>query len=305
MDFLTADRRRMLEAVSRLAYCNPFLPERMELERAVLGEAFEEGEPVWSQQVDDPDCPRPNVWRIAERLEPLLNELNARLHGGAKARDHDLVLYEDAALAPTLPAVLREIPECGGRLADGASTPNSSPIGNRYFAIGSVHFPSGHEPRHTFALLPADPARVRPIVSRRNRRLDARGAPAGGGMAIDLHARYAALPAYALRAHAGVRHAHHGPFGHGERVGGAGHRAIPIRVRLMTASWHLPTIARNRSFRSTSRRFRRRWWNRSFSDIAVDRSPARSRIVKDGSRRVRHRARCSSTNWVIWTRRFR
>jgi transcriptional regulator with AAA-type ATPase domain len=150
MDFLTADRRRMLEAVSRLAYCNPFLPERMELERAVLGEAFEEGEPVWSQQVDDPDRPRPNVWRIAERLEPLLNELNAGLHGGAKTRERDLVLYEDAALALLYQRYYERFLSAAppGRwrfytqfLADW----------NRYFAIGGVHFPSGHEPRHTFA----------------------------------------------------------------------------------------------------------------------------------------------------------
>ena len=42
MAFLTADQRRTLEAVSRLAYCNPFLPERMQLERAVLGGEFED-----------------------------------------------------------------------------------------------------------------------------------------------------------------------------------------------------------------------------------------------------------------------
>ena len=187
MDFLTADRRRMLEAVSRLAYCNPFLPERMELERAVLGEAFEEGEPVWSQQVDDPDRPRPNVWRIAERLEPLLNELNAGLHGGAKTRERDLVLYEDAALAllyqryyerflsaapPGPMALLHPIP----RRLEPLLRHRRRPFSERARAASHVR------------VFPADPARVRPIVSRRNRRLDARGAVAVGGMAIDLHA---------------------------------------------------------------------------------------------------------------------
>jgi hypothetical protein len=51
------DRRQrpFFEAVSRLGFCNPFLPERVEYEHQVLGEAFEEGDPVWSMQVADPD----------------------------------------------------------------------------------------------------------------------------------------------------------------------------------------------------------------------------------------------------------
>ena len=36
--------RRLAETVARLAYCNPFLPERIELERRALGDAFE---PRW------------------------------------------------------------------------------------------------------------------------------------------------------------------------------------------------------------------------------------------------------------------
>ena len=36
MAFLTAAQRSFLQAVSQLGYANPFLPERVELERAVL-----------------------------------------------------------------------------------------------------------------------------------------------------------------------------------------------------------------------------------------------------------------------------
>jgi hypothetical protein len=38
-------------AVVQLAYCNHFLPERVELERAALGSEFVGGEAVWSPSV--------------------------------------------------------------------------------------------------------------------------------------------------------------------------------------------------------------------------------------------------------------
>src|ERR1700694_5864840 len=98
MAFLTASERRLLQAVSRLGYANPFLPERVECERAVLGAEFVEGEPVWSYRAEHPE-PRANVWRIAARLEPLMEQLRGRLlrglPEGAAAREQDLVLYED------------------------------------------------------------------------------------------------------------------------------------------------------------------------------------------------------------------
>ena len=55
MAFSVANERAFLQAVSQLAYCNPFLPERTEFERAALGDDFVEGEPVWSLPVDEPE----------------------------------------------------------------------------------------------------------------------------------------------------------------------------------------------------------------------------------------------------------
>jgi transcriptional regulator with AAA-type ATPase domain len=98
MVFLNASERAFLKAVVQFAYCNPFLPEHTEFERAVLGPDFLEGEPIWSQQVSDPEKPRENVWRIFKKLEPLAKELRRRLLDGAPARTDDLLLYEDAIL---------------------------------------------------------------------------------------------------------------------------------------------------------------------------------------------------------------
>ena len=52
MTLFTSEERMLLRAVSTLAYCNPFLPERIDAERAILGIDFVEGEPVWSMRVE-------------------------------------------------------------------------------------------------------------------------------------------------------------------------------------------------------------------------------------------------------------
>jgi len=96
MSFLSRTERTFLRAVSQLAYCNPFLPERIECERAALGADFVEGEPVWSLPVDQPERPRANAWLIVGKLEPLVEQLRARL--SAEVREEDLALYEDGVL---------------------------------------------------------------------------------------------------------------------------------------------------------------------------------------------------------------
>jgi hypothetical protein len=98
MALLSLTERSFLSAVSQLAYCNPFLPERPEFERAALGDEYVEGEPVWSQPTKDPESPRANVWRIAERLDALLPALRIRLLSGKDVREQDLVLYEDGVV---------------------------------------------------------------------------------------------------------------------------------------------------------------------------------------------------------------
>jgi hypothetical protein len=158
MAFLTPQDRASLAAVSRLAHANPFLPERVELERAVLGDAFVAGEPVWSQQVRDPEQPRANAWAIVERLEARAGELEVRLRDGTEAREADLVLYEDAVLHLLYQRYYRHF----FAAAFGPSAAQSDPARwrfynnfladwRRFFQIEGVHFPTGHDPRHTFA----------------------------------------------------------------------------------------------------------------------------------------------------------
>ena len=99
---LTASDRRFLTALSRLAYCNPFLPERLELEREALGREYVAEEYVawskdFSRQDDFPqrERERPNVQRLNARAEKLANQLRAKFHEGEQADETTLGLYHD------------------------------------------------------------------------------------------------------------------------------------------------------------------------------------------------------------------
>jgi hypothetical protein len=157
MSFLTGGQRAVLRAVSRLGFANPFLPERVEYERAALGSEFVEGEPVWSYQVEHPE-PRANVWRIQERLEPMVEQLRSALAEGADAREADLVLYEDAVLHLLYTRYYPRFFEAG--FGVGVQQPDAArwrfygqflADWRRFLEIEGVRFPTGHEARHTFA----------------------------------------------------------------------------------------------------------------------------------------------------------
>jgi len=157
MRFFTSQQRTLLKAVSGLGYANPFLPERVEWERAALGAEFVEGEPVWSYRVDRPE-PRENVWRVYRRVEPVAEQLRSRLREGVEAREADLALYEDAVLQLLYTRYYGSFYDAGfgSSATTGSSTRwrfynNFLADWHHFFGIDGVRFPTGHEPRHTFA----------------------------------------------------------------------------------------------------------------------------------------------------------
>ncbi|MDH3598617.1 MAG: sigma-54-dependent Fis family transcriptional regulator, partial [Candidatus Tectomicrobia bacterium] len=68
MAFLNSSERAFLQKVADVAYCNPFLPERIACERAALGPDFVESEALWNMRGDDRDTPHVNSLKIAERV---------------------------------------------------------------------------------------------------------------------------------------------------------------------------------------------------------------------------------------------
>jgi hypothetical protein len=55
--------RALLDAVARLAFANPFLPELADNEKAALGDDYQPEPPFWSLEVTDPGKRRINAWR--------------------------------------------------------------------------------------------------------------------------------------------------------------------------------------------------------------------------------------------------
>src|SRR5690349_4084092 len=153
MALLTRREREFLQAVSRLAYANPFLPERTEFERAALGDDFVPGEPVWSRGVEDPERPRENVWRIYQRLQPLMDQLQQRVASKAAASESDLILYEDAALHLLYQRYYPRFFEAsfGGTAGRPDRWRFYKDFVDDWAFLEVGRLPTGHQPAHTFA----------------------------------------------------------------------------------------------------------------------------------------------------------
>jgi transcriptional regulator with AAA-type ATPase domain len=155
MAFLSPSERSFLRAVSQLAFCNPFLPERVGWEREALGADFIEGEPVWSLPVEQPERPRANVWRIVERLDPLAGQLRDRLRTLASPRREDLALYEDAILHLLYQRYYSRFYEAefGPENRAGSWRFYSEFLADwrHFFEAGGALFPAAQEPAHAFA----------------------------------------------------------------------------------------------------------------------------------------------------------
>jgi hypothetical protein len=145
---LSPQERTFLQAVSKLAYCNPFLPERVALEHEALGPNFVPGEPVWSLPVDEPERVRANAWRLAAHTERLCEALHQKLRTGARpSADADLVLYEDGVLHMLFHRYYPKMLEGGSWRFYGDFRADW----RRFLEIDGLTFPTHHEPVHTFA----------------------------------------------------------------------------------------------------------------------------------------------------------
>lgn len=97
MPIFSESERRFLVSVSRLAYCNPFLPERAVHERGALGKDYVARAAVWSASIADPEASNPNVDLVHTRLGPLIEKIRARVwpRVGAGPANEDPTIYEE------------------------------------------------------------------------------------------------------------------------------------------------------------------------------------------------------------------
>jgi transcriptional regulator with AAA-type ATPase domain len=103
MSLFDPEDRRPVEAFSQLVYANPFLPERVDCERAALGQHFSASAVTWFAADSDlvpPDrhADRPNVRRLREESARIAEQARARLAGGrARPTELELARYADLA----------------------------------------------------------------------------------------------------------------------------------------------------------------------------------------------------------------
>jgi DNA-binding NtrC family response regulator len=87
---------RAAEAIARIGYTNPFLPERVDLERRALRRRYIEMGPIIRSWPGERLLG--NVPAMRERAESLLAEVRRRLEMGEPATRAELLVYEDLAL---------------------------------------------------------------------------------------------------------------------------------------------------------------------------------------------------------------
>ncbi|HZK81419.1 MAG TPA: sigma 54-interacting transcriptional regulator, partial [Humisphaera sp.] len=87
----------MAKAFSRLLYCNPFLPERVDCERAILGGDFDQDDAAWDSS-HDLSGDRPNVLQLQALAESTAAAARQRLMNGAHSSDREMELYEDLVI---------------------------------------------------------------------------------------------------------------------------------------------------------------------------------------------------------------
>lgn len=94
MGWFKADDRRLAEIISKLSYCNPFLQERIEYEKAALGSAFESENAIWN--VKPYDLPEhPNVTHLRKLVEAKVEQLQGRFKPELDVSEDELHLYHD------------------------------------------------------------------------------------------------------------------------------------------------------------------------------------------------------------------
>ncbi len=89
--------RGAAEALAKLTHANPFLPERIEHEREVLGGAFVPGRAVWNVDADL-DGMNPNLQRLEDAARELKERARGRIAAGTKPAADEAALYEDLVL---------------------------------------------------------------------------------------------------------------------------------------------------------------------------------------------------------------
>ena len=95
MPLLAAAEMSIAKTLASIGYVNPFLPERIALEKAALGPQFVGGEPFLQYRPEKPaEELFPKARPLCELAERLLESMREQLASGYRGSDAELRLYE-------------------------------------------------------------------------------------------------------------------------------------------------------------------------------------------------------------------
>jgi DNA-binding NtrC family response regulator len=156
MTLFTPAQRSLCSLLAELGYANPFLPQRIELERQILGDQFQAGHEVWSLPQEMPAI-NANLQRVDALTADLVHDAAKRLADGATFDKRDAELYADAALYCLFNECRVQLQE----LIEAAHAGKASTLApfwksfsgavDRYFAPGGKRLPIQYDPAHMLA----------------------------------------------------------------------------------------------------------------------------------------------------------
>jgi transcriptional regulator of acetoin/glycerol metabolism len=161
MGLLTSRDWRAAKAIAGICHVNPFLPERVDLERQALGTRYkEEGPLIWARPGEGREEYRGNIPAMRERAEAIVSEMLRRIEEGGTAEPEELLVYEDLAL---FLLYARHMDDLEGIITkslqrtdwDGQASfwPAFQADFRHYFHLPGQELPSHHDSRVIFAWL--------------------------------------------------------------------------------------------------------------------------------------------------------
>jgi DNA-binding NtrC family response regulator len=150
---------RVAEAIAGIGYCNPFLPERVELERRALGRRYVSVGPViQARPGTGVEEHMPNVSALHELARRLVEAIRTRLLDGVSATPAELVVYEDLALYALYARYMSSLDGLVTRSLDQGGHRFAAPFWrefeadfNRLLRLPGRDLPSRHDPAVVFA----------------------------------------------------------------------------------------------------------------------------------------------------------
>lgn len=131
MAFLNSDELPLARAISQLTFCNPFVPQRMEFERAVLGDDYVASDTSWNFPTTG-QVERPNETRAREKVSAFVATLRRRMAGNAAPSLQEWRLYQDAVVHYLYYALEGDFYRT---LADSKNSPGYAALYARYLEL--------------------------------------------------------------------------------------------------------------------------------------------------------------------------